>query len=186
MASAFRGGNKIATPVRMRYQSRDAATLRGVGGQMAELESQLSLLCRANGRTCAFPLSSVVEIMRPLPVVPVAEAPGYVDGIAIIRGEPTPVVRTAKLVGGQDEEVARFVTLRAGSRFVALAVESVLGVRGIPTRILRELPPLLRDTASDAVDRIGVLDAELVAVLGHVTWLPESVFEATERVADDS
>ncbi len=43
-------------------------------------------------RACAFRLHHVAETMRPLPFKPVAGTPGFVRGVSVIRGTPTPVV----------------------------------------------------------------------------------------------
>ncbi len=60
--------------------------------------SNQSLLCRIAGRLCAVPLESVLETMRPGATEPLAEAPRFVLGLAIIRGEPMPVVDMGRLI----------------------------------------------------------------------------------------
>ena len=40
----------------------------------------------------ALPLEHVVETMRPLPVEPLGDAPRFILGLSIVRGEPIPVV----------------------------------------------------------------------------------------------
>jgi purine-binding chemotaxis protein CheW len=67
---------------------------------------------------------------------------------------------------------ARFVTVRTSDRTVALAVDAVVGIRGLPAGTLGELPPLLRDAGSDAVAAIGTLDAELLLVLRAARLVP--------------
>ena len=145
-------------------------------------EDALSLVCRLAGRLCALPLAQVVETMRPLRVEPVAAAPAFVRGVAIIRGAPVPVIDAAALVGGAAQEAAqeptRFVALRIDGRQVALAVDEVLGVRSLPAGALRELPPLLRGGPADVLASIGALDAELLFALESARVVPEALWRS--------
>jgi purine-binding chemotaxis protein CheW len=146
-----------------------------------------SLLFRARGHLCALPLAHVVETMRPLPVEPMAGAPPYVRGLAIIRGAPVPVVDVARLlgeeaagteVGARVPPSARFVTLKIGERAIALAVDGVVGVRTLAVDALHELPALLRDAEVDAVSSIGTLDSELLLVLRSARLVPQNLLVA--------
>lgn len=107
--------------------------------------------------------------MRRLPVEPLPGMPAFVLGIAVIRGEPTPVIDTGVLVGSPGLAMKRFVTLRVGQRRVALAVDEVLEVRALP--ISRELPPLV--ATADLVTALVTLDRELVVVLDAARVLDE-------------
>ena len=103
---------------------------------------------------------------------------GLVDKVywAIVRGVPLPVVSASRLLGGAATAApGRFVTLRAGERHVVLAVDGVVGVRRVSSASVRELPPLLRDAASDVVAKIGALDARLLLVLRTMHLVPESL-----------
>jgi len=133
---------------------------------------------------CALPLGHVVETLRPLPVEPLAGAPAFVQGLCVIRGVPRPVVDAARLLGVQapgalppalppDRPAARFVTVWAGARQVALAVDAVLSVRTVPPDSLQALPPLLQEAGAEAVAAVGRLDAELLLVLRSSRLLPE-------------
>jgi purine-binding chemotaxis protein CheW len=136
------------------------------------------LLCRAGSFVCALPLTNVIEIMRILRIEPIADAPDFVRGLAIIRGVATPVVDIAHLFGGSPAAPHRLVTVKAGTRVVALAVDSVLGVRSMDTAGITEaLPPLLRDAASDMVSAIGRLDADLLFFLNTAGIVPEALFD---------
>jgi purine-binding chemotaxis protein CheW len=133
------------------------------------------LLCRAGTSLCALPLGYVVEIMRMLPIEPVAGAPLCVRGLSIIRGTPTPVVDTALLCGGRTAPSHRLVTVRAGTQIVALAVDTVLGVRSIKAD--EPLPPLLQEAANNVVSAIGRLDAELLLFLATARVVSEELLE---------
>lgn len=135
---------------------------------------ETSLLCRVGSSLCALPLEHVGEIMRILPVAPVANAPPYVRGVSIIRGTPTPVVDTALLCSGRTAPSHRLVTFGADTRIIALAVDSVLGVQSITTD--KVLPSLLREAASEVVSAIGHLDADLLLFLVAARIVPEGLF----------
>jgi len=135
----------------------------------------LSLVCRVEARLCALPLEHAVETMRPLAVEPVVGAPPFVRGLAVVRGEPLPVVDAARLLGLQEGPIGRFVTVAVGVRRVALAVDAVVGVRRFPPGSLRALPPLLHEAAGDVVDAIGLLDSALLLVLRSARLLHDEV-----------
>jgi purine-binding chemotaxis protein CheW len=148
--------------------------------------ADLSLVCRVQARRFALPLAYVVETMRPLPIESLPHAPFFVSGLAIIRGAPVPVIDTARLLGASPSPMSRFVTLKTGTRQVALAVGEVLGVQTIPRASLQALAPLLQEASADAVAAIGVLDAELLLVLHHAHWVPDdlwAVLDAREAAA---
>jgi purine-binding chemotaxis protein CheW len=133
------------------------------------------------------PLAYVREIMRALPVDPVPAMPDFLLGLALIRGAAVPVLDCARLVdAGVPGQVARFVTLAVGERQLALAVDSVIGVRTLPVTALGEVAPLLDGTDAGLVQAIATLDAELLMVLCASRMVPESMWDAltaTEEVA---
>lgn len=135
------------------------------------------LLCRIGSGLCALPLDTVVEIMRPLPVEPVASPPVFVRGLSVIRGEPVPVIDLSLLLGGATVEPTRLVLIALGARKIALAVEAVRGVRPADPARTKDLPPLLRDASGEAIAAIGTLDAELLLVLQSGRLVPESVLK---------
>lgn len=138
---------------------------------------RFSLLCRMHTLLCALPLEHVIETMRPLPVEVMSEAPHFVLGLAIIRGAPVPVINVARLLGIEGGNITRFITMRAGSRQVAFAVDGVVGVRRLSAESLQELPPLLQDIGADIISSVGTLDAELLVVLRDACVIPESLWE---------
>jgi purine-binding chemotaxis protein CheW len=147
------------------------------------------LVFRFGGRMGAVPAELACETMRPLPVEGVPAAPSFVSGLALIRGVPTPVVDLAALVGSpgpvagsrgavERAEPGRFVTVRAGGRRVALAVDSVVGITTLPGDQVAELPAVLAEAASRGVTAVGALDGELLAVLDSARLVPEAVWRA--------
>jgi len=117
-----------------------------------------ALIVRVGDRLCALPIELVEETMRSLRIEPTGTSE-FVVGVAIIRGRPTPVVDTARLVGTSSRGGNRLVTLRVRERRVALVVDEVIDVRALPAG---ELPPLV---AGDVVRALAALDRELVIVL---------------------
>lgn len=156
----------------------ETGTMRPVDNGNADL----SLICRVQTRLCAIPLGHVIETMRPLPTEAIVGAPPFVRGLAVIRGTPVPVVDAARLLGTThaQAQAGRLVTMPVGARRVALAVDSVLGVRAIPAGSLHELPPLLHEAGADVVAAIGLLDAELLLVLHATRLLPEDAWAALD------
>lgn len=130
------------------------------------------LLVRVVRRLYVLPLDGIVEIMRPLPVAPLAGVPTYVQGMAVLRGEATPVLDLAALLEGEPAHVpGRFVLARAGTRRVALAVTDVHGVRrDLPAT--HALPPLARGAAA-ALEGVGALDQQLMLVLAAARLAPD-------------
>jgi len=139
------------------------------------------LLCGIGDHVCAVPLAHVSEAMRPLAVQPLAGIPPFVLGVAIIRGDPTPVVDVGQLVGVARGDPTRFVTMKVADRAVAIAVDSVLGVRSLPAASLLTVPPLLGVASMDLVAAIGSLDREILLVLQAARLLPESIWMAIEE-----
>jgi len=143
------------------------------------------LLCRVRDVLCAFPLEHVEETMRPLAVERIAGVPSFVQGLAVIRGVPTPVVDLASVLSGDASHPTRFVTVKTGTRLIALAVDAVVGVIEIPPDAVEVLPPLFQRNGLDAISAIGVLDADLLLVLQSTRLVPDDVW-ATIQSGDSA
>ena len=148
-----------------------------------EERPELSLLCRVGDLLCALPLEHVEETMRPLPVEAIAGVPTFVRGLAVVRGAPIPVVDAASLLSGVASDTTRatrFVTVKAGSRRIALAVDAVVGVVEIPRGSLDTLPLLFKDASLDMISAIGTLDANLLLVLRSTRLIREELWPVLE------
>jgi len=143
-------------------------------------QREFSLLCRVGDLMCAVPLACVEETMRPLPVEAIAGVPPYVRGLAVVRGTPIPVVDAASLLSGGASHPTRFVTVKTGSRRIALAVDAVVGVVEIPPSSLEALPRLFQDASVDVIAAIGRLDADLLLVLRSSHLIPEEFWPVLE------
>jgi purine-binding chemotaxis protein CheW len=129
-------------------------------------ENTAYLVVAAQGRSAAIELDFVVETMRPLPTRAVASASNFVVGVAVARGEATAVVDLGALLSGRRSASAeRFVSVRAGSRRVLLAVDRVIGVKSFDASLARAMPPLLAGADEDSVAALATLDHDLLYVL---------------------
>jgi purine-binding chemotaxis protein CheW len=135
------------------------------------------LLCGVGAQLCALRLDQVTETMRLLPIAPIAGAPAFVLGLAIVRGVPVPVVDAGLLLGVVPAMTStRLVSLNVDGRRVGLAVDSVLGIHEIEGNVLRELPPLLDGGSGEAIDALATLDSELLMILDDARLVPDSTW----------
>ena len=141
---------------------------------------RVALVVTAGARACAIRLEHVAEIMRPLAIEPVSGVPGFVRGVAVIRGEAAPVIDLAALLGCGENSASygRFVSLKLGERRVVLGVDAVIGTMSLASVELRALPPLLRDLATEVIEAVGTRDAELLIVLRAARLVPAEVWTA--------
>lgn len=142
------------------------------------------LVTRVGGTLCAFPIEHVVETMRRLPVeaIGTSELPALalIEGMAMIRGAPVPVIDVRRLLGVTGERATRFVVVRSGTRRIALLVDAVIEVRRIELDDLERLPAVLGGAGRDSVAAIGARDAELLVVLDAGRVLPEDAWQRIE------
>jgi len=156
--------------------------MAGGTGVVIEPATLRLLVCEVGRRACGLQLEHVVETMRPLPLEPLASAPVFVSGLAIVRGEPIPVLDLRRLLGSTTapESARRMVILRLDARRAGLLVDGVQGVRPIGTNTLRTLPPLLGDASAEIVSQMGRLDEKLLLVLESGRLVPDSVWTALD------
>lgn len=133
------------------------------------------LLCREGALLCALPVEQVGGVMRLLPTEPIAGAPPYLRGLAVIGGVPVPVVDLGLVIGTAPSTARRLVTIEDEGRMVALAVDDVVGVAPIAADTFSELPPLLRGATTQTVAAVGAADARLLMVLRTSRIVPDDV-----------
>jgi purine-binding chemotaxis protein CheW len=193
------------------------------GGQMelANTASGHYLIASAASRLCALSLSDVGETLRPPSYQPVAGAPSFVRGLALIRGNTIPLLDLGALLGQVTESPQRVITLRvgqhcnsqqgnsqqgnsqqgnsqqgnsqqgsgqhhAGERTVGLLVQSVVGVRKLPSGLFESAPKLLGQAAEECVALLGSLDAQLLVVLRSSKIVPPEVWATLNTDFDTS
>jgi purine-binding chemotaxis protein CheW len=139
-----------------------------------QAEGMRVVLARVASRTCAVPLAQVIETMRILPIHPLAEAPPFVRGVAIVRGAVVPVVDLRALLGEPAAEAARLLVVRTAAagpasadegRRVALAVDAVTGVATLDAAALAATPPLVEAGRPELVAALGAVDGQLLMLL---------------------
>jgi purine-binding chemotaxis protein CheW len=124
------------------------------------------LLVRTQSWYCALPVAEVTETCRPLQTQSVDGVPPYVRGVAVIRGESTPVLHLgALLAGGNGEPGRRYVTVKLRGRPVALEVDEVIGVRHLSRAQIASAKPLVSGVLTERIGELGVLDGQLLAWL---------------------
>jgi purine-binding chemotaxis protein CheW len=145
-------------------------------------ESSAFLLCLVGPTLWALPIEHVIETMRPLTTVELAGTPPFVSGVAVVRGQPIPVLDVSRLLAPvptpSQRVTARFVTVRIGARRAALAVDAVVGIRALEEG--SGMPPLLGKVGAGAVSAIRALDAELLLVLESARMVPDVVWTAID------
>jgi purine-binding chemotaxis protein CheW len=85
-------------------------------------------------------LRRVRQIVLPLPVTAVPRAPGFVEGVAHLRGAVVPVVDVRKRLGvapWADGRRTRFLLVDVGGQPLALIVDAVLEVVRLPRSQIR-------------------------------------------------
>jgi purine-binding chemotaxis protein CheW len=137
------------------------------------------LLVRAGARVCALPLAHVAETMRPLARVPLPGVPAFVEGAAVVRGVPAPVVNLDALLGGPGGAPGRFVRVLCGGRSALLAVDAVLGVARLAPD--DPSPGLLSGAPAAAVEALAARGVELLVTLDAARLVPDVAFAALDR-----
>ena len=147
------------------------------------------LICRSDDKLCALPLRHVVETMRALPIEALPAVPEFVLGAAIVRDEVMPVVDASALLSADGKRrgaATRFITLKlgtdqAGERRIALAVDSVLGVRLLARDTPTGIAPLLVGAQQRLIDAVSLLDSQLLLVLQAAHLISDGVWQRLDE-----
>jgi purine-binding chemotaxis protein CheW len=142
-----------------------------------------SLVFRAGPLLCALRLDEVIETMRPLATHPLAGTPVFVTGICIMRGIPTLVIDVARLLGGSNAEVSRFIAVRTERGPVAFATGDIHGVRTVSTSTAGRHEALLGDAPARLIAAVGTIDAAPVLLLQSMRLVPDEVWAAAATLA---
>lgn len=120
------------------------------------------------GRRYAFPLEALMEIVRPVWVTPVPDAPAHLLGVIQFREAVVPVFDLRARFDGEPSPFMyrnRFIVVRVGERPVAFVVEAVVDVVDIATSDVHG-PEAFPATALPAViAAVFTLQGEITALL---------------------
>jgi len=90
-----------------------------------------ALAFRLGPETYAVEIGAITEIVLPRPITPLPRSPGFVRGVASLRGAVLPVVDLARrldLPGGKVDRLCRILVLRDGEERMGFWTGEVLGV----------------------------------------------------------
>lgn len=138
------------------------------------------LTLRAAGRHCAIPVAAVIEVLRPLPVEPLAGVPSFLLGLALVRGQPVPVVDLGGVLDQQLRPASRWLHLRLEQRRLALAVEAVGRVEQLAEVDWQPLPCVFDGEATAAVTQLAERDRYLLTQLNVMRLLSEPLWQRIE------
>ncbi len=124
------------------------------------------LVTRVGAELLGVDISVVREVQPLTAVTPVPGLPAYWTGLANVRGLLLPVLNLGRYLGqpeASDVSAARLVLVETAGLNVALAVDDVLEVRGVPQDSLGA--SLRGDSAGYPPNLITGVTADLLAVL---------------------
>jgi len=151
-------------------------------GQPGHSAPPVSLVFRAGTLLCALRLDEVIETMRPLATRPLAGTPGFVRGLCIMRGVPTPVVDVARLLAGETADTTRYIAVRTERGPVAFATGDVLGLRQAEPDPAARHSVLLGAAAGALVAGVTTIDAQPLLLLQSMRVVPDEVWAAAAGV----
>ncbi len=115
----------------------------------------------------ALPIAIIREIVNPLDVIDLPDAPDEVRGVANYRGDVVPVVDLRvrfRLAASLETRKTKWILIDIGDRLVALIVDAVSGVFGA-SGDLRPPPVLGRGEDVRGIAGVTMLEDEMVFVL---------------------
>ena len=130
--------------------------------------SRTVVVWTVGGRRYAFPLEAVVEVVRPLWVTPVPEAPEHVLGVIQFRQAVVPVFDLrARFDRGPSPLMYRnrFIVVRVGERPVAFAVDDVLDVLDVAENDVHGPEAFPAATIPAVVAAVFTVQGEVTALL---------------------
>lgn len=132
------------------------------------------VVVRLADRVYAFPIHTVVEVVRMVAITPLPEAPAVMDGVINLRGRTVPVVSLSRRLGlpppPYDPE-SYLLVVGNGRQMLAIPVDEVLDVRPVPEvslvipQVAGAEPELLAGVAELGEDQLLVLDPDALFTL---------------------
>jgi len=111
----------------------------------------------------------VEEIIRPMPITRVPNAPHFVEGVINLRGRVIPVIDLRKrLNSGSTENTrkTRFIIVDVDGKITGFIVDSVSQVLRIPRHTIEPAPPIVvEEIDSDYITGVSKLEDRLLILL---------------------
>lgn len=125
------------------------AALKAARGQTALLASQEVQVVTFElvAEIFALPILDVREIIRMVPITPVPQAPGFVEGVINLRGQILPIVDLRRRFGlpqqNRDDNTCIVVVELGNSTAIGLIVDAVREVERLPSESVTPPPSLV-------------------------------------------
>jgi purine-binding chemotaxis protein CheW len=122
--------------------------------------------CIIGGVRYGISIGAVREIVNPLPTVPLASVPAWIDGVADYRDEVVPVIDMRKrfgIAGLTATRRTKWVVVQRGALTFALVVDAVTEV--FRSGELKPAPPLASGADIRSLEGVASHDGEMVLVL---------------------
>lgn len=160
-------------------QPKDVATNR----HAIEEEAVQTILFKMGDETYGFAISTVKEIIKPLPITRFPKSPPYVEGIINLRGHVLPIVNLRSMFGLAPvpiTEETRFIDIHLTGLKIGIVVDAVSEVVNISQSMVEAAPPIVSGVDGKflkGVAHVGdrlVLLLDLDVIFSQWTKIPET------------
>lgn len=131
----------------------------------------------------------VKAIEKYMDIVPIPNAPSYIEGIINLRGDVIPVYSLRSKFGlskkSVDEDTKLIVT-KSKDIMMAFEVDSVNEIVEIPGSNIHEAPAIIRAESTTYINYVADVDKRLVVLLNLDGILSEAEKGALEKVASEA
>ncbi|MCK5126293.1 MAG: chemotaxis protein CheW [candidate division Zixibacteria bacterium] len=110
----------------------------------------------------------VQEIIRPVLVTAMPEAPVFVNGVINLRGKVIPIIdlrNRVGLVSREDDKNTRIVVFDHNNKLIGMVVDAVTEVLRVSSAKLEPIPPQASTVGAEFVKGIIRMDSKLILVI---------------------
>ena len=133
-----------------------------------------------------FPVATVKEINRLLPITRIPRSPHFLEGVINLRGQITAVMDLRKRFHMPDrprDDDTRIIVLQVDELLVGLIVDKVHEVRRIPEASIAPPPPvILAEMDRHYLTGVGKLDDRLIIILDAQGLLSKREVELVDQL----
>jgi len=141
------------------------------------------------GEEFGIDILKVQEIIRPVPITRVPNAPAFVEGVINLRGRIVPVIDARKRFGlsarAMDED-SRIVVVELSGRTVGFVMDAVREVIRVERSVIEPPPELAIGIDADYLSGVAKLDDRLLILLDVERVLADDEREALPQGAADT